>query len=123
MADMSLWFEKLERAMPWEGSGYSGGSSGNEWAWWNGKADLSKMMMYLKNEMKSENMSDTDREMTRRQKSTEQASNASANVHRMCVSPGLDLSDLHSIPVSGQAHSTQDFPSQVCSDDLSEALC
>ena len=38
------------------------------------KANLSRMMMYLKNEMKSENMSDTDPEMTRRQKSIEQAS-------------------------------------------------
>ena len=131
MAEMSL---RVERAMPWEGSGSSSGSSGNEWAWWNGetksnmnsaskrkvsravkqpmnkederlKADLSRMMMYLKNEMKSENMSDMDREMTRRQKSTEQASNASAKVHGMCVSPGLDLLDLHSIPVSGQVHS------------------
>ena len=46
-----------------------------------------KANLYLKNEMKSENMSDTDPEMTRRQKSTEQASNASANVHGMCVSP------------------------------------
>ena len=118
MAEMSLRVERLERAVLWEGSGYSSGSSGNEWAWWNGawwiktksrmnsaskrkvsravkqamnrddeklKADLSRMMVYLKNEMKSENMSDTDREMTRRRKSTEQASNASANVHRMCV--------------------------------------
>ena len=70
------------------------------------KSDLSRMMVYLKNEMKSENMSDTDREMTRGQKSTEQASNASANVHGMCVSPGLDLLDLHSIPVPARCTST-----------------
>ena len=36
MAEMSLRVERLERAMPWEGSGYSSGSSGNEWVWWNG---------------------------------------------------------------------------------------
>ena len=42
--------------------------------------------MYLENEMKSENMSDTHREMARRRKSTEQASNVSANVHGTCVS-------------------------------------
>ena len=122
MAEMSLRVERLERAMLWEGGGYSSGSSGNEWAWWNGawwiktksrmnsaskrkvsravkqamnredeklKADLSRMMVYLKNEMNSENMSNTDREMTRRRKSTEQASNASANVHRVCAVSGV----------------------------------
>ena len=130
MAEMSLRVEKLERALLREGSGYSSGSSGNEWAWWNGawwiktksrmnsaskrkvsravkqamnkddeklKADLSRMMVYFKHELRSENMSVTDREMTRRRKSIEQANNASATVHIMCVSPGLDLLDLNSI--------------------------
>ena len=31
MAEMSLRVEKLERAVLWEGSGCSSGSSGNEW--------------------------------------------------------------------------------------------
>ena len=122
MAEMSLRVEKLERAVLWEGSGYSSGSSGNEWAWWNGawwiktksrmksaskrkvsravkqamnkddeklKADLSRMMVYLKHEMRSEKMSDTDREMTRRRKSIEQANNASATVHCVCGVSGI----------------------------------
>ena len=53
-------------------------------------------------------------EMTRRRKSIEQANNASATVHSMCVSPGLDFVDLHSIPVSGQSYSAHDVPSRVC---------
>ena len=63
-------------------------------------------------------MSDTDHETTRRRNSIEQANNVKANVHSMCVSPGLDLLDLHSVPVSGQVHSIHDVSSRVCSDDL-----
>ena len=50
------------------------------------KADLSRMTVYLKHEMRSKKVSDTDREMTRRRKSIEQANNASATVHCVCVS-------------------------------------
>ena len=123
MAEMSLQIEKLERGVLWERSGYSSGSSGNEWAWWNGawwiktksrmnsaskrkvskavkqamnkddeklKADLSRMMVYLKHERRSENMSDTDREMTRRRKSIEEA-------NRLHV-----VSGCNSCPLSGR---------------------
>ena len=147
MAEMSLRVEKLESVVLWEGSGCSSGSSGNELALWNGawwigtKArmnsaskrmvsravkqanrqddeKLNRMMAHLKHEMRSENMSDTDHETTRRRNSIEQANNVKANVHSMCVSPGLDLLDLHSVPVSGQVHSIHDVSSRVCSDDL-----
>ena len=33
MAEISLWVERLERAMPLEGSGSSSSSGGSEWAW------------------------------------------------------------------------------------------
>ena len=44
------------------------------------KADLNRMMAYLKHEM-----SDTDHETTRRRNSVEQANNVKANEDRMCV--------------------------------------
>ena len=52
------------------------------------KADLNRMMACLKHEV-----SDTDHEATRRHNLVEQA-----NENKTCVPPGLDLSDLHSIP-------------------------
>ena len=72
------------------------------------KTDLNRMMAYLKHEM-----SDTDHETTRRRNLVEQA-----NENRMCVSPGLDLLDLHSIPDPGHVWSIQGVSSRVCSDDL-----
>ena len=77
------------------------------------EADLNRMMAYLKREM-----SDTDHETTRRRNSIEQANNVTANEHRMCVSPGLDLLGLHSVPVPGQVQSIHGVFSRVCSDDL-----
>ena len=150
MAELSLRVEKLERAVLWEGSGGSGGSGGNEWVWWNGtrwirtksrmnsankrkvsravklarrqddeklKADLNRMMACLKQEM-----SDTDHETTRRRNSVEQANNVKANENRMCVSPGLDFLDLHSIPDPGLVWSIQGVSSRVCSDTLTNSI-
>ena len=77
------------------------------------KADLNRMMAYLKHEM-----SDTDHETTRRRNSIEQANNVKANENRMCVSPGLDFLDLHSIPDPGHVWSIHGVSSRVCSDDL-----
>ena len=137
-AELSLRVEKLERAALWEGSGGSSGSGGNGWVWWNGtwwirtksrmnsaskrkvsravkqamrqddeklNPDLKRMMAYLKHEM-----SDTDHETTRRRNSNEQANNVNANENRMCVSPGLDLLDLHSIPDLGHMRSIRGIP-------------
>ena len=55
------------------------------------KADLNRMMAYLKHEV-----SDTDHEATRRHNLVEQA-----NENKTCVPKRLDLLDLHSIPGPG----------------------
>ena len=72
------------------------------------KADLNRMMTYLKQEM-----SDTDHEATRRQRVMEQA-----NENKTGVPPGLDLLDLHSIPDPDRMWSVRGVSSQVCSEDL-----
>ena len=127
MAELSLRVEKLERAVLWEGSGDSSGSSGNEWVWWNGtwlfttksrmnSASKRKVSRAVKQAMRQDGeklkadlnrmmahlkheMSDTDHETTRRRNSVEQANNVKANEHRMCVC-------------------LRGWTSRVCSDDL-----
>ena len=72
------------------------------------KIDLNRMMTYLKQEM-----SDTDHEATRRQRTMEQA-----NANKTGVPPGLDLLDLYSVPEPGRMWSGRGVFSQVCSEDL-----
>ena len=76
------------------------------------KADLNRMMTYLKQEM-----SDTDHEATRRQRVVEQASE-----NKTGVPPGLDLLDLHSVPDPGRMWSVRGASSQVCSEDLPQCF-
>ena len=82
------------------------------------KADLNRMMTYLKQEV-----SDTDHEATRRHDLVEQATRRhnlveQANENKTCVPPGLDLLDLHSIPDPGHMWSVRGVSSRVCSEDL-----